>query len=369
MESKKSNRCIRKYQVSKLSIPISFVSISFAVSVVIVAIVTISFSLAFLVSCRTSGMPEEQVTKAQTGEVEVEIKEGMTLKEISQLLEEKKVIDNGFFFRLYVQQEGKEKNLMPGNYVLKIGSDYQTVLEKITQGPPIVTYKLVIPEGYTVSQIANKIINDIPFIQKEDIENAIDVSDYSYQFLKGVESLEGFLFPKTYEITEDYTAKNIIEMMLVQYQLETSSLDYTFAQENNFSPYEILIVASMIEREAYVPEERELISAVIYNRLEKDMPLGIDATIRYALNKWEEDLTISDLNIDSPYNTRIYPGLPPTPICNPGLASIQAALAPADVDYLYYVITDEEKHTHSFSSTYEEHQQYIQTNTKQNSNK
>ncbi|MBC7334098.1 MAG: endolytic transglycosylase MltG [Actinobacteria bacterium] len=328
--------------------------------------IALLLSLWLLVSCRGLVMSKSQTPESGSGNVEVEIKEGMTLKEIAQLLEEKGVIDSSFFFRLYVQQEGKEKSLMPGTYILKAGSDYKTVLDEITKGPPIVTYKLIIPEGYTVSQIANRILNDIPFIQKEDVEDAINISKYDYPFLEGVENLEGFLFPKTYEITEGYTAEDIIEMMLVQYQLETSNLDYTFAQENGFSPYEILIIASMIEREAYVPEERELISAVIYNRLKKDMPLGIDATIRYVLDKWDEDLTVSDLNIDSPYNTRIYTGLPPTPICNPGLDSIRAALAPADVDYLYYVITDQEKHTHSFSSTYEEHQKNIQKSAYQN---
>ena len=147
------------------------------------------------------------------------------------------------------------------------------------------------------------------------------------------------------------------KMLLTQYQLETGKLDYSFAASNNFTPYDILIIASMIEREAYVPEERPLISAVIHNRLKINMILQIDATVRYALNKWEGIVTFDDLKIDSPYNTYLYAGLMPTPICSPGLASIEAALAPADVDYLYYVVTDPEKHTHSFSRTLEGHEQ------------
>ena len=150
-------------------------------------------------------------------------------------------------------------------------------------------------------------------------------------------------------MTVNYNAQNIIEMLLTQYQLETGKLDYSPAANNNFTPYDILIIASMIEREAYVPEERPLISAVIHNRLKINMILQIDATVRYALNKWDGIVTFDDLKVDSPYNTYLYAGLMPTPICSPGLASIEAAINPANVDFLYYKVNDEIKHTHSFS--------------------
>ncbi len=163
------------------------------------------------------------------------------------------------------------------------------------------------------------------------------------------QSLEGFLFPKTYDVTVDYSAQNIVEMLIAQYQIETQPLDHKFAIDNGFSDYDILIIASLIEREAYIPEERELISAVIYNRLKAGMLLQIDATVRYALDKWDGIVTYDDLEVDSPFNTYKYTGLPPTPICNPGIASIQAALSPADADYLYYVVIDENTHEHKFS--------------------
>ena len=141
---------------------------------------------------------------------------------------------------------------------------------------------------------------------------------------------------------------------MTQYQLETQPLDWSFATENNFSNYDILKVASLIEREAYIPEERPLIAAVIYNRLKINMLLQIDASVRYALDKWDGIVTYGDLKIDSPYNTYKYAGLTPTPICNPGLAAIKAALAPANVDYLYYVVVNEKTHQHKFSKTFEE---------------
>jgi len=299
--------------------------------------------------------------------VEIEIKEGMSLTQVADLLAQKGIIDNSLLFKIYAQQKGIEKKIIPGTYNLKTGSDYDEVIKVISAGPPIVSFKLVIPEGFTVNQIVSRLIEDLPFIKETDIKDALNVGNYNYDFLKDnnkvVQNLEGFLFPKTYEVLQQYTAQNIIEMFLSQYQFETSNLDYSFAIKNNFSAYDILKVASMIEREAYLPEERPLISAVIYNRLKLKMPLGIDATLSYFLNKWDEPLTESDLKTDTPYNTRLYEGLPPTPICNPGLDSIKAALNPANVDYLYYVVTDPVSHKHTFSKTLKEHNAIVNSTT------
>jgi UPF0755 protein len=288
--------------------------------------------------------------------VVVEIPEGSNLTQIANLLEEKGVIDDAFTFRLYVQQQGKEKNLLPGSYKLLTVSEYADVLSTITTGEKQVIYKLVIPEGFTVNQVKERIIKDIPFVEQQELDKAMDINNFSgYEFIKDKENLEGFLFPKTYDVILEYNAVNILEMMIAQYQVETNSLDWSYADNNNFEYYDILKIASLIEREAYIPEERPLISAVIYNRLKAGMPLQIDATVRYALDKWDGIVTYDDLEVDSPYNTYKYAGLTPTPICNPGLAAIKAALEPADVDYLYYVVVNEETHEHKFSNTFEEH--------------
>jgi UPF0755 protein len=307
--------------------------------------------------------PNETITEetvAKGLEVDLEITEGMALKQIAALLEEKNIIDNGLFFILFVENQGKDKSLRPGTYTLKTGSEYGEVMDMLTQGPVVISYKLAIPEGFTVKQIQQRISEELFFIDNQGLEKALEIENYNYALLNEAESLEGFLFPKTYEVYAEYDAKAIIGMLLAQYQVETSNLDYSFANEKGYSAYDILKIASMIEREAYVPQERELISAVIHNRLDMNMSLGIDATLTYYLDKWDEPLTISDLETDTLYNTRLYSGLPPTPICNPGISAIKAALNPADVDYLYYVVTDPEKGTHTFSKTYEEHNQLIQ---------
>ena len=300
-------------------------------------------------------------------DVEFKIEDGMNLTQISDLLEQKGIVDSGLFFKIYAEEKGAEKKMMPGIYNLKTGSEYGDVLQVITVGPVVVTFKLAIPEGFMLSQVTDRIISELPFLTETDIQKAIAPTNYSYDFLNDnnvkVENLEGFLFPKTYEVLPQYNAQNVVEMFLSQYQLETSSLDYGFAAENNLTPYDILIIASMIEKEAYLPEERPLISSVMHNRLKINMSLGIDATLIYFLDKWDSPLTESDLKTDTPYNTRLYTGLPPTPICNPGIESIKAALNPAQSDYLYYVVTDSVNHKHSFSKTLKGQNENINSTT------
>ena len=301
--------------------------------------------------------PQSETTIVKGKEVEIIIEEGMNLTQVADLLKSAGVIEDAFVFRLYVQQKEKEKLLLPGTYILVTGAEYEEILDTITSGEKQVLYKLTIPEGYTVIQVKERILQDIPFIEPGEIETALNIENYTqYEFLQDKTTLEGFLFPKTYDVSVDYSASNVIEMMISQFQIETRPLDWSFADENNFSNYDILIIASLIEREAYIPEERSLISAVIYNRLAIDMPLQIDASVRYALDKWDGIVTYDDLEVDSPYNTYRYTGIPPTPICNPGLAAIEAALAPEDVDYLYYVVIDENTHEHKFSNTFDEHE-------------
>ncbi len=325
---------------------------------ILILLLILTFSVSFLLasSCfLDTGKPDESEGITRGVEVEVVIDEGMTLDQISSVLEDSAVVDNGFMFRLYVQQKGKEKSLIPGTYKLLTGSEYGEVMDKLSAGPPIVTFKVAVPEGYTVLDIAERFSSELPFIDEEEILIAANAANYSYDFIEDDKSLEGYLFPKTYEVTMDYNAYDIVDMMLAQYSYETGDLDYTYAENKGLSKYDILKIASMIEREAYIPEERELISAVIHNRLDIGMALGIDATLSYFLKKWDEPLTVSDLEADTGFNTRLYAGLPPTPICNPGLAAIGAAINPADVDYLYFVVTDSQAHKHSFTNDYDEH--------------
>ena len=151
-------------------------------------------------------------------------------------------------------------------------------------------------------------------------------------------SMEGFLFPALYEFTQFTTGDELVADQLTAFRKAFARVNLSYARSKNLTPYDVLKIASMIEKETVAPRERKLVAAVIYNRLRHKMPLGIDATIRYGLNiPGTQSLTKAAIRSDSPYNSRRFPGLPPTPIANPGLASIKAAAHPAAVDYLYYV--------------------------------
>jgi UPF0755 protein len=179
-----------------------------------------------------------------------------------------------------------------------------------------------------------------------------------FPFKGNVETLEGFLFPATYDFFEDTTTKELIDKQLDAFMRAWGQLDLEYAGSKNLNAYDVLIIASMIEKEVQVPKERPLVAAVIYNRLKAGLPLGIDATVRYGLDiAPTEPIHQSDLDSDSPYNTRKFPGLTPTPIANPGLASLQAAAHPADVDYLYFVRKADCK-SHFFTASEQEFLNY-----------
>ena len=167
-------------------------------------------------------------------------------------------------------------------------------------------------------------------------------------------SLEGFLFPATYEITAQTTAQELVDEQLAAYDANTSQVNYSYARSKNLTKYDVLILASMIEREVAVAKERPIVAGVMYNRLKAGMRLDIDATVQYAIGQWKPELTASDLAIDSPYNTRKFTGLPPGPISNPGLDSIRAAARPEKVPYLYYVARNDGTGRHFFATTPEQ---------------
>jgi UPF0755 protein len=164
-------------------------------------------------------------------------------------------------------------------------------------------------------------------------------------------SLEGFLFPATYEITPETTPAELVDLQLEAYRANTATVAYRYAAARNLTRFDVLIIASMIEREVAVASERPLVASVIYNRLRAGMRLDIDATVQYALGEWKRDLSAADLAIDSPYNTRRFAGLPPGPIASPGKDSIRAAARPARTQYLYYVARNDGSGRHYFART------------------
>ena len=231
------------------------------------------------------------------------------------------------------------------------GRDGETPPPATTAPAPLARLRIIFPEGFAIAEMADRVaaVRQIaiakrgvtPRLTRAGYLRAVDNARAPARFRKDMtrDSLEGFLFPASYEFTQRTTARALVADQLRAFRQRFRSVDLSYARSKNLTAYDVLIIASMIEKETAVPRERRLVSAVIYNRLRNRMPLGIDATVRYGLDiPGTESLTKEALRSDSPYNTRLRPGLPPTPIANPGLASIRAAANPArGVDYLYYV--------------------------------
>jgi UPF0755 protein len=269
--------------------------------------------------------------------------------EIGRNLREAGVVDSVNRFRDVAEERGLDGSLKPGTYKLVTGMSIDAVLDLLAKGPST-GIPVTIPEGFTVAQIVDKLAATEQFT-KAEVEQALKSKDLIVTNRpKGEDSLEGLLFPDTYGIEPADTAVGVIqemadqlEVVLSRYQLSTAPQDLT--------PYQLLIVASMIEREAKVDADRPKIAAVIYNRLAAGKRLEIDATVEYAVG--HGNLTARDLRSSSPYNTYTTVGLPPTPIAAPGEAAIKAALHPADGDWIYYVLATKEGE-HAFTESYQE---------------
>jgi UPF0755 protein len=260
----------------------------------------------------------------------------------------------GIVGRILLRGTGKADAIRAGSYNLTTNMTLDDAVQVLSTPPPAApTVRLTIPEGYRLTQIAERVHEEMGIVPSRFLTVARGKEWSLDPYLPAGKGTEGFLFPETYRFAKDASANDVIERLLDQFATEAGSLDWGKAHALGVSDYEIVVIASMIEREAAVASDRAKIAAVIYNRLADGMPLGIDATIGYIDPDPSNGLTVSDFEIDSPYNTRLHTGLPPTPIASPGIASLRAALAPADVPYLYYVLCSNNG-AHRFSVSYKQ---------------
>jgi UPF0755 protein len=292
---------------------------------------------------------------ASEGPAKVEVVKGDTLDTVAGKLEEAGVIDSAFMFKLEARMEGHSTQIKTGVFSFERGEDSDRILEKLTAGEAAPTIAITIPEGLTLEQTAGEVARQSD-VGAAAFERAARQTDYGYAFLEDpkIQTTEGYLFPSRYDFEEGTTARQVVNRLLGQYLLETQDMDISGAKQRlNLTEYELLTVASLIEKEAASDEERPLVASVIYNRIRQDMPLQIDASIHYALKKPKEELSLADLEVDSPYNTYENRGLPPGPICSPSRESMQAAIAPAQTNYLYYVLKADGE-AHFFTDDYDE---------------
>jgi uncharacterized YceG family protein len=294
-----------------------------------------------------------------TDTVTVRIPPNSSIADVGNVLADNDIVDSSFLFVVRARLAGAD--LKAGTYQLKKDSSYGDALDALSDDPAAPrTIKVVIPEGRSRSETA-------PIVKEAGLSGSyLDASDAQKGFKprkygapRKTKTLEGFLFPATYELTPGSASTKLVKQQLDTFEQNIAKVDMKRARKRNLTIYDVLIIASMVEREATLPKERPIIAAVIHNRLRQGMPLGIDATIRYAVRNWTEPLKQSELNIDSPYNTRKHTGLPPTPIGSPGLESIRAAANPADVKYLFYVVKPGGNGAHNFSSTDAEFQRDV----------
>lgn len=283
--------------------------------------------------------------------VRVIIPRGVPLRVAAESLARAGIVQYPLAFRMYARALGHDRAIQAGTYLLRRGTSWGDLVNALTGGDGVIS-RVTVPEGFTIAQL-------VPLLQRElaippdSLAVAVRDSALRARLQDPAETLEGYLFPDTYAFPPGTTAREVVREMTRRFEREWTPAMSERARALGRTRHEIVTLASIVEKEARLPEERPVIAAVYYNRLRIGMPLQADPTVQYALGRHVERLLYADLGVDSPYNTYRNPGLPPGPIASPGGASLQAALAPASVSYLYFVAAPDGHH--EFRTTLAEH--------------
>lgn len=308
---------------------------------------------------------EKVQTTSTDGTVKTKTINVADINKVAKLLKDAGIIEYEALFEFYSGISDAKEKMDPGTYTLSTEYDYRAIVKKMTFGSDSQVRTMVtFPEGFTMKEIFKR-LEENKICKYDDLMECAANTEFNYKFLESIPlgdaaRLEGFLYPDTYEFYEGETPEATIDTFLQIFHYKLTAEMWDLAAAKNLSMRDIVNIASMIEKEAANDDERATIASVIYNRLKAKMPLGIDATIQYALPEHKENLTQEDLELDSPYNTRKNAGLPPTPIANPGFPSITAALKPATTTYLYYAL-DTATGTHKFFKTAAEFNAFVAT--------
>ncbi|WP_239254026.1 endolytic transglycosylase MltG [Listeria ilorinensis] len=336
--------------------------ITLIIAAVVLVLVVFTFSGYFYVKNQLDAKDPSSKEK-----IIVDIPSGSNITKIGQILEDDGVVSHGKIFSFYVKYSG-DTNLQAGKYELSPSMDTQKIVDILQEGKTVAPDKLVIPEGYTLDQIADKIVEYNPKLKKKEVLKVMDDPDFIHQMMtkypdtvtKDVlndqikHPLEGYLYPATYTFKDSNpSAEAIIEEMIKATDVNLAPYRDEMKKQNK-SVHEVLTMSSLIEKEATENVDRKKIASVFYNRLAQDMPLQTDPTVLYALGEHKSRVTYKDLEVDSPYNTYQNKGLPPGPISNSGTSSIEAALYPEQTDYLYF-LADPDTGKVYFSKTLDEH--------------
>lgn len=298
--------------------------------------------------------------------IELVIEKGSSTAQIGRQLAAAGVVDNALMFRVKARSSESDGQLKAGTYAFSTGSDYDAVLAKLAKGPDIVYFDVTIPEGFTAKQVAARFAKETGVSADEMLALVTSgasqfAAEHPYLADANGGSLEGFLFPATYKIKKGTTPEQIVGKMLDAFDENMAQVDMAYATSKNLTVYDVVTIASILEREAKIAKERPLVSSVIYNRLKKGMRLQLCATVLYEMPEGTSKVTYEDTKRDTPYNTYVHDGLPPGPISNPGLASLEAAAHPTETKYLYYVLTGKDG-SQTFCETYDQFQKAVKVN-------
>jgi UPF0755 protein len=288
--------------------------------------------------------------------LEFTVKQGQSVQQIGDALASKGIVANSLMFRYRARESKQANRLKPGTYLLATGMPYGLVLDKLASGPDIVYFDVTIPEGFTARRVAARFAAETGVSEAEMLDLVLHGApqyEAKHPYLRGAYdgSLEGFLFPKTYKVKKGTAPDAIVGMMLDQFDEEIKAVDLSYARKRNLSLYDVVTIASILERETKLAREYPLVASVIYNRLRAPMRLQLDSTVFYGLPEGTKVLTSADIAAHTPWNTYRKSGLPLTPICNPGIKAIQAAAKPRATDYLYYVLTSKDG-SQTFTNNY-----------------
>jgi UPF0755 protein len=286
--------------------------------------------------------------------ISVTVPMGSGTEAIAGILEDAGLIRSKTLFRIRSRFDGRDGNYRAGVYMFSRDMSMRLIMADLVSGVDALTKRFTVSEGLTVGQTA-EVLAEAGIVGRDEFLAEAATGDFgSYRFLEGADGLEGYLYPETYDVYSDVSAHGVADRMLSQFDKLFTEEYYGKAEAMGLSVGEVVTIASLIERETRVPEERALVAGVIMNRLAKGMPLQIDAAVQFALGGNKDRLTYADLEVDSPYNTYKITGLPPGPICSPRIECIDAALNPADTDYIYYVLRPELDGRHNFTKSYDE---------------
>ncbi len=315
-------------------------------------------SLVFLISLMLFGFYLHTYMKTpvffEEGARIVEIEKGMSLEDVLRKLEEKGVIDKPWLLKIYMEIMGLGKSVKAGEYSFYSGITPKEIVEKIVYGR-VVLHKVTVREGDTILDIAERLVESgILGSKKSFIKICYSEKLVGLLGIEGPKNLEGYLFPETYFFEKGTPEEAIVRVMVERFKEMVFNKEFfEGCKRIGLTPHQVITLASMVEKETYIDEEKPIIAAVYLNRLRKGMRLQCDPTVRYATGNWDKRITVEELRFKNPYNTYVFKGLPPGPICSPGLSSIKAVLHPAKVDYLYFVAGRGGRHY--FSRTFDEH--------------